>query len=464
MSASDIPTNESGVPLFGRQGRKIAPFHVPPMPGAGADVQTLLDHGQEKAANLNLHVLGPGELAESEWQALGLRQPDLGKLRRYRLERIREQLRRHDYMGVLLYDPLNTRYATDSTNMQLWCTHDAVRYAFVPTEGPVILFDYPRCEHLSGHLELVDESRPAKAWFFFKAGSRVLELAEQWAEEIAELVTAHGGGNKRLAIDRCNPEGIAALQNLGVEIFNGEEVMELAREIKSGEEIAAMRCSLAACEASMKIMEDALVPGMSENRLWSILHAENIARGGEWIETRLLASGPRTNPWLQECSSRPIEAGDIVAFDTDLIGPYGYCADISRTWLCGDGTPTNEQHDLYARARDHIEANMELVKPGISFKEFSQRADKVPDDCLHNRYPSIFHGIGLADEYPSVGYWDLWEPRALEGELLPGMTLCIEAYIGRHGGHEGVKLEEQVLVTETGYERLSKYPFDERLS
>ena len=71
--------------------------------------------------------------------------------------------------------------------------------------------------------------------------------------------------------------------------------------------------------------------------------------GGRWpleaetIETRLLSSGPRTNPWMQECGHRTIEAGDLVAFDTDMIGPHGYCADISRTYLCGPGAPTAEQ-------------------------------------------------------------------------------------------------------------------------
>ena len=126
-----------------RHIRKISPFHVPPAPPPQAGLETLLEHGQQKAANLNPHVIGPGELAESEWQALGLRLPDMDAVRQYRLDRIRAQLKRLDYAGVLLYDPLNVRYATDSTNMQIWCMHDAVRYVFVATEGPVILFDYP---------------------------------------------------------------------------------------------------------------------------------------------------------------------------------------------------------------------------------------------------------------------------------------------------------------------------------
>ncbi|MEW9838409.1 M24 family metallopeptidase, partial [Mesorhizobium marinum] len=124
-------------------------------------------------------------------------------------------------------------------------------------------------------------------------------------------------------------------------------VMESARLIKSPDEMLAMRRAIVACEAAMGEMEAALRPGISENELWAELHHGNIARSGEWIETRLLSSGPRTNPWFQECSSRKIEAGDLVAFDTDLIGPYGFCADLSRTWLCGDGQASNEQRDLF---------------------------------------------------------------------------------------------------------------------
>ena len=102
-------------------------------------------------------------------------------------------------------------------------------------------------------------------------------------------------------------------------------------------------------------MREALRPGITENALWAELHHGNIAGGGEWIETRLLASGPRTNPWFRECSMRAIERGDMVSFDTDLIGPYGYCCDISRSWIC-DAPPNDEQRRIYADAHAHIPA------------------------------------------------------------------------------------------------------------
>src|SRR6185436_15651655 len=104
-------------PTFGRH-RKIMPFD----PGASTDA---LRHGaREKAAALNQHVLGYGAVAEAEWRAAGIADPDLAAMRKYRLERIRAELKRRDYAGALLYDPVNIRYATDSTNMQLWVAHN----------------------------------------------------------------------------------------------------------------------------------------------------------------------------------------------------------------------------------------------------------------------------------------------------------------------------------------------------
>ncbi|HSA80561.1 MAG TPA: Xaa-Pro peptidase family protein [Geminicoccaceae bacterium] len=404
--------------------------------------------------------LGPGELALGEWQALGLEVPDLAALRRDRLARVRAQLAERDYAGIVVGDPINIRYATDSANMQVWCLHNPVRYAFVATEGPVIVFDFHGCGHLSAALELVDEVRPGRGWYFFKSGARVAEHARGWAAELGELVRAHGGGNRRLAIDKADRDGVAALMAERLELFDGQEVMELARAIKSVDEIRAMRCAIATCEAAMAVMQAALRPGITEQELWAHLHAENIKRGGEWIETRLLSSGPRTNPWFQECSSRPIEAGDLVAFDTDLIGPYGYCADISRTWLCGERA-SNRQIDLYRQAREQIAHNLNLIRTGRTFREFSEVAFRLPERYRANRYSTVVHGVGLCDEYPAIYYPEDAAETGYDGTFEAGMTVCLESYIGEEGGAEGVKLEEQVLITATGAELLSRYPFED---
>ena len=185
------------------------------------------------------------------------------------------------------------RYATDSTNMQLWHTHNANRYVFIATDGPVILFDYMDAEHLSVHLDLIDEIRVATAWYYFASGERSEEHAVKWASEIADLVKTYGAGNRRLAIDRCNKEGLDALEQHGISIHNGESVMELARVIKCEDEIKAMRCAIHACERAIDVMRSHMKPGVSEQGLWSYLHAENIARGWRMDRNTLDGIGPR---------------------------------------------------------------------------------------------------------------------------------------------------------------------------
>ncbi len=407
--------------------------------------------------------IGPTPLAFREWAALGLTLPNLPRLREYRLKRIRGQLRKHDYAGILIWDPLNVRYATDCTNMQLWSTHNACRCVFVPTEGSVVLWDFHACGHLSEHLPLVNEVRHGASFFYFESGERVEEHAHAFAEQIDDLLRQYGGGNRRLAIDKMEIAGVRELEKMGIDMQPGQPVTEQARSIKDENEINAMRCAIASCEAAIDEMRLAMHPGQTENDMWAKLHYGNIIRGGEWIETRLLSSGPRTNPWFQECGPRIVQNGDLVAFDTDLIGPYGYCADLSRTQLCGDVRPTDEQCRIYSMAYEHMMANMALLKPGVSFEELTMKAQRLPEEFNDQRYGFIMHGVGLCDEYPSIRHPEDFESWGYGGELEKGMTLCVEVYMGEVNGHEGVKLEDQVLITETGYENLTCYPFEDNL-
>jgi Xaa-Pro aminopeptidase len=392
-----------------------------------------------------------------------LAQPDMRRLRGYRLARVRAQLKKFDYAGCLLFDPINIRYATGSRNMAVWTLHNAARYCFIATEGPVVIFDYHNSGHLAEGLETVDEIRKAVSWFFFGAGPKYREKAELWAAEIADLVAIHGGGNRRLALDHCDFTGVNALSALGIEVCDAQEPMEYAREIKSDDELACMNLAISVCEAGMARMKDAIRAGRTENEIWSKLHEVNIAMGGEWIETRLLSSGGRTNPWFQESSDRIVRPGELVSYDTDLIGPFGYCADISRSHFCGPGRPSDEQRRLYQLAWEQIHHNIDLIKAGLTFREFAERAWVIPETCRENRYGSLAHGVGLCDEWPRLTHLDMIEAGGNDGVLEAGMTICVESYIGEVGGDEGVKLEQQVLVTDNGVELLSTFPFDEEL-
>jgi Xaa-Pro aminopeptidase len=403
------------------------------------------------------------------WASAGVkdneRQIDMVRLRAYRLARFQAELKRMDCPAALLSDPMNIRYATGSRNMSVWTSHTSpARYCFVPAQGKAVLWDFHNCEHLSAGLETIAEARPARSIYFFGAGSRVEEKAKVWAAEIADVLAAHAGGNKRLAVDKLDPPGTHALEAHGIKILEGQGPCELARSVKSEDEIACMVQSIAVCEAGMARMHESLRPGMTENELWAILHETNIRLGGEWIETRILSSGERTNPWFQECGDRLIRPGDLVSFDTDLIGPFGYCADISRSFFCGPGKPTDEQRRLYGLALDQIHHNIEhLMRPGMNLREASDHAWRIPNVFVKNRYSCVAHGVGLCDEWPKITHIQDRERSAYDGELQPGMTICVESYMGEEGGREGVKLEQQVLITDKGSKLLSTFPFEDAL-
>ena len=409
--------------------------------------------------------IGPTRLAFDEWEQAGLQAPNLQAMREYRLARVRNELKARDLAACLLTDPLNIRYALDSSNMQVWILHNMGRAAFIPAEGDVVMFDFPKCEFLSAHLPLIKEVRPMPSFFFFVSGEHYDAKARKFAAEVDELLRRCGGENRRLAIDKMEICGVKALESLGIDIHHGQTILEMARLVKDENEIKAMRCGMESCEHSIKAMRAAMHPGVSENDMWAVLQAENIRRGGEWIETRTMASGPRTNPWFHECGPRIIEEGDILAFDTDMIGPYGYCIDISRSWIFAERKPTSEQRNLYRIAYDHIHENMGLLKPGVSFRDMTYKGNHLPEAYRKQQYAAKYHGVGLCDEYPLVAYPEDISDDAcfVEGVLKEGMTLTAEAYVGAEGGREGVKLEQQVLITKNGYEVFGKYPFEKEL-
>ena len=285
--------------------------------------------------------IGPTQLARSEWSEAGLVLPNLPAMREYRWKRLTRHIVERDYGGVLLFDPLNIRYATDSTNMQLWNTHNPFRAVLVCADGYMVIWDYKNSPFLSTFNPLVKEQRSGADLFYFDRGDKVDVAADKFSNEVRELIEEHGGNNKRLAADKIMLDGLRALEAQGFTIMPGEELTEKCRAVKGPDEILAMRCASHACETAVAEMERYArenVPQrkISEDDIWSVLHAENIRRGGEWIETRLLASGPRTNPWFQECGQRIVQNNEIVSWDSDLVGSYGICVDISRSWWIGD--------------------------------------------------------------------------------------------------------------------------------
>ncbi|MQM38793.1 Dimethlysulfonioproprionate lyase DddP [wastewater metagenome] len=388
---------------------------------------------------------------------------DTPRLRLGRLARLREHMLEWRVDACVLFDPINIRYATGARNMTPFMHRNPARYLFVPAEGPVVLFEFTGAAHLAEGLETVDEVRPAVTVSAVAADIRVDERAREWADEIAALVRRHCGAGARVGIERQQQAAVRALAGHDLTVVDAQQPVERARARKTPEELRCVRASAEATMAAVRRLEAAIEPGRSENAVWAELHAETIARDGDYVETRLFNSGPRTNPWFQESSPRVIRAGELVALDTDVVGAYGYYSDFSRTFLAGDGRPTAHQRELYRLAMEEIEHNAGLIRPGVRLREIAENAWPIPARYFDSRYFVAVHGCGMTGEYPYVLHAADFEG-GYDGEVEAGMVLCVESYIGEPGGGEGVKLENEYLVTDTGVENLTPYPLDPRLS
>jgi Xaa-Pro aminopeptidase len=388
---------------------------------------------------------------------------DLAAVRRYRQGRVRAQMRQYGVDAVILSDPVNIRYATGARNMQVFSQRNAPARYLLLTADRSILFEFTGCLHLGQGFETIDEVRPARTASFVAAGPHIAERERAWAAEIADLVAELVGPGATLGVERLNAGAAIALRDCGLRIVDAQQPVEMARAIKSAEEMKCVEASLRATEAGVDRLRAAIRPGLTEAELWSVLHQSVIADNADYCETRLLNAGPRTNPWFQETSSNVIGENELIALDTDVVGCHGYYSDFSRTFHSGPGRPSPAQRELYRLAHEQVCHNMDILRPGMSFRDYADRAWDIPETYYENRYYLSAHGCGMTGEYPYLYHRGDFPDAGYDGEVLPGMTLCVESYIGAAGGVEGVKLEQQVLVTETGIELLSRFPFEEDL-
>ena len=393
---------------------------------------------------------------------------DLVAVRAYRLARVREQMERYGVDACLLSDAVNIRYATGSRNMQVFTSRNApARYLFLPLDGPVVLFEFTGCEHLAAGLETIDEVRPATTASFVAAGDHIAARERDWAREVAALVRRHCGERATVGVERLNAGATMALAGHGFAVVDAQQPVERARAVKSDEELKCVRSSIRATEIAVGHLRAALEPGLTEQQLWSVLHQAVIAQGGDYVETRLLSSGERTNPWFQEAGPRVIGPNELVALDTDVVGCFGYYADFSRTFHAGPDEPSAHQRELYRLAHEQVHHNMGIIAPGVTFEEYAERAWNIPAGYGSNRYYLSAHGVGMTGEYPYLYHRRDYAAAGYDGVFEPNMTICVESYIGadadRDGPGEGVKLEQHCLVTDTGIEPLSTFPFEPAL-
>ena len=388
---------------------------------------------------------------------------DFSALRAGRLARLQQMMHRHEIPICLFYNPGNIRYATGTEVMGVWTATTLARYALVPADGAPIMFEYMNSIHVSQ--KFVDDVRPAPNWQY--KATEGLAHANKWAEEIKSAMAELGYAGEPLAVDKLDGYGFMALQNAGITVTDPSPATVDSREVKTPEEVQLMIVNGGAGDAMLAAFEGAIRPGIREYELMGVLNKALFDHHGEFMFTRLIASGTNTNPWMSEAHDKTIQPGDLVGIDTDSNAYEGYVVDISRTFLCGD-IASEGQKEAYRIAYDCVNGMRELMKPGMTFEEFGHAAPKLPSEYRNGRYGAMAHQAGLEDEGPGIPYPDDdrrggWGVSFPNRTIQENMVFCLECYAGKDGAPYGVKLEDQVLVTKDGAIPFSTYPFEAKL-
>jgi Xaa-Pro aminopeptidase len=381
-------------------------------------------------------------------------------LRRDRLGKVQREMAARDLGALVLTDIVNIRYCTGVAVMPLWMAVNLAHYVVVPVEGDPVIFEYGGAEFRQR--AFWRDVRPSMFWQARVTDADSAGKAAGWARQIKDVLDERGLAEARIGIDVLDYNGFTALQAIGLQLADADRTMSAARIIKLPDEIELMRQSCAIAETALRDMEGAIRPGVSENELLAIFWHRVLALGGEHCFTRLIVSGHKTNPWFHEADGKLVEPGDLVAIDTDMVGPECYVADFSRTFLCGEKASA-AQNEAYKVAHDFVRGCIELIRPGLAFSDFVARCPPLPSAYREQAYGVIVHGIGTDDESPNVPLTGDPYTEMPEGEFRENMMLAVECYAGKVGARDGVKLEDEVWVSAGGPVVLSRYPYDSKL-
>lgn len=370
---------------------------------------------------------------------------------------------RFDVPWLLTADPINIAYATGVRNMAVFSMMGASRFVLVSADGPVIAWEFAGSEHLARAASTVDEVRTAPGVTAL-SGPGHRRAAQTFAADVAATCGASTTTPLPIAVERMDHTVTDALRSVGFELTSATEVFVESRRIKLPDEISLMCVAMTRVEACVAAMLEELRPGVTENEVWAAFHRHLIAHDGEYVSTRLAQAGTRTFPYFQEAGPNPIEAGDLFCIDTDAIGVGGYAVDVSRTYQVGPVPPTPAQRRLHALAQEQLEHNAALLEPGRSFAEFAASAWSVPERNAPFGYSCLAHGLGMSGEYPYIPLATPHSDFPLDDVFEPDMVICVESYIGDPDLRQGVKLENQYLITQTGAEAMSSLAFSTRLT
>ena len=301
-----------------------------------------------------------------------------------------------------MFDPLNIRYATDTTNMQLWNTHNPFRACLLCADGHMVMWEYKNSPFLVTFNPLVRELRSGATFFYNSTGDAGQMAARAFAAQVDEVMRAHAGSNRRLAGGQDHGARVAGTGIRRVSPWRKARKSPNAPAPSRGP-TTSLRCAARNMPASNRDRRNGAHSPARPSRKGGRARTTS-GRGCTPKTSGAAASGSRRGCWPPARAPTPgsRNAGQgscrttkIVAFDTDLIGAYGFCIDISRTWWIGDKRPTNAMISAFGHALDHIRDHESRLKPGVSIRELVFGGHQLDDRYWKQKYSCKMHGVGL---------------------------------------------------------------------
>ena len=382
------------------------------------------------------------------------------RMRKARLARAQKYLKESGLGALLCYDFDNIRYIT-GTHVGEWNRNKMNRHCLlIDGIDQPILFD-PACPSKRQRVSWLPSENIMPAVGSMR-GSIPAEagMVEQEASEIISYLKEYGADKKVLGIDIVDIPLYKALEKAGITIGDGQAPMVEARMIKTPDEIELLKCSAAMVDAVYWQVAKHLHPGVTENEMEGLIQGELFRMGAESVEFVNCISGMRGNPHSHTTSNRMIRPGELVYFDVGNVY-NGYHTCYYRTFSCG--RPTKAQEEAYAKALKWIRDGISVIKPGATTADVVAMWPTAQELGFKDEKEAFLlqfaHGIGLG----------LWEKPAISPlfskdhpfEFKPGMTFAIETWCASADGSGSARIEEEIVVTETGHEVITKFPSDE---
>jgi Xaa-Pro dipeptidase len=386
---------------------------------------------------------------------------DFSRLRDYRLGRAREALDRSDLGALLVFDINNIRYLT-STMIGEWARDKMARYALLVRGQEPVIWDFgSAAKHHKLYASWLKPEN-SRAGMLGLRGSVAPDagLFEAAVREIKGLLEDAGVTDLPVGVDVAEIPMVFELQRQGLKIADCQQVMLDAREIKSPDEIALLSTAAAMVDGTYQTIVDALKPGIRENEVVALANKRLYEMGSDDVEAINAVSGERCTPHPHNFTDRLIRPGDQVYFD--IIQSFnGYRTCYYRTFAVGRSTPA--QRDAYVKAREWIDAAIDMVKPGVGTDEIARLWPAASDFGFEDEMSAFGlqfgHGLGLAlHERPIISRLNSLENPI---ELKEGMVFALETYCPASDGFSAARIEEEVVVTADGPRVITLFPAEE---